>query len=297
MKFLYTILLSLHTVLSIPFVPILPLHQTYALQHYNTDAYVYANISRIVVIADIHDDMRRFKNILQHAKIINKDNEWIANKNTVVVQLGDQIDKKHIDDDDITNAHHFRMTYFTDFLKQQALENDCDFISMIGNHEHMNLNKIRAKEALKSIIAKRPIVAIINNYLFCHGGFTLEHYNVLKVYHKNIKDLNDIWYKYVSNIQLDYQEEMILQSLIADKNNSVLYIRNLGDKYDNNILFKKLDLEYMFVGHSETKNIFVRNKIWHLDQILRLAFDDRAYNYIDIQDDNITIIPILEYTN
>lgn len=282
--FLYT-LIGLHTAIALPFS-----YDSYSLQKY-----VYANVSKIVIIADVHDDMRRFRNILEDAKIINKNNEWIAPKNTVVVQLGDQIDKKHIDDDDITNKHHFRVTYFTDYLKQQALENDSDFISMIGNHEHMNLVKIKSKAEVKAIISKRPIVAIINNYLFCHGGFTLQHYHLLKLYHKNIKDLNDIWYKYVNDIELDYREKIILESLITNRENSILYIRKLGDKYDNNKLFNQLDIDYMFVGHSETKNIFVKNKVWYLDQILRMAFDDNIYNYITIEDNNITVTPLLDY--
>ena len=293
MRLLYAIFLLteiMHSVLSIPFVPLFSSMQPF----YKTTS-VYTNVSRIVVIADVHDDMRRFRNILENAKIINNNNEWIAQKNTVVVQLGDQIDRKHIDDDDIPKKHHFRITYFTDFLKKIALENGSDFISMIGNHEHMNLQKIKNKPELKDIINKRPIIAVINNFLFCHGGFTIEHYDILKRYDKNIADLNNIWDKYINDYPLDYQEKIILEYLITNNQNSILYIRKLGDKYDNNKLFSFLNIDYMFVGHSETKNIFVENKVWYLDQILRIAFDDNMYNYIDIRGNNITITPLIDY--
>lgn len=277
---------------ALPFVPILPLGP-YTSSIFSSSSYiptaVYANISRIVVIADVHDDLKRFKNILEDAEIINKNNEWIAEKNTVVVQLGDQIDRKHIDDDDISNKHHFRVTYYTDYLKSVALQNGGDFISMIGNHEHMNLEKIQTKEVLKDIISKRPIVAVINNYLFCHGGFTRQHYDVLRLYHMSIRDLNEIWFKYVQDIELSADETSILENLIINKESGILYIRKLGDKYDNNRLFLQMGIDYMFVGHSETKNIFVRNRVWYLDQILKLAFDDNVYNYIDIRENNITI--------
>ncbi len=285
---LLLLLQLIHICTTIPLVPILPLYQS-SIRHYHTQMSIYANISRIVVIADVHDDLKRFKNILEDAQIINTENEWIAEKNTVVVQLGDQIDKKHVDNDDIHNKHHFRVTYYTDYLKTIALQNGCDFISMIGNHEHMNLEKIQQKDALKDIISKRPVVAIINNYLFCHGGFVQHHYDMLKEYHMNIKDLNEIWYKYVNGIELKAYETTILDNLITDKESGILYIRNLGDKYDNNKLFIQLGIDYMFVGHSETKNIFVRNRVWYLDQILKLAFDDNIYNYIDIRENNITI--------
>jgi hypothetical protein len=45
----------------------------------------------------------------------------------------------------------------------------------------------------------------------------------------------------------------------------------------------------MFVGHSETKHIYLKNKVWHLDQVLRTAFDAKTYTYIDIVDGNITV--------
>jgi hypothetical protein len=45
----------------------------------------------------------------------------------------------------------------------------------------------------------------------------------------------------------------------------------------------------MFVGHTETTNIYVKDRIWHLDLILKSAFDKNEYNYIQIIDDNIIV--------
>ena len=256
---------------------------------------IYYNISRIVVVADVHDDLNRFQNILIDAKIIDNDNQWIAEKNTIVVQLGDQIDRKSMDNDDIPNKHHFRVIKYTDQLKQNAQAKGSDFVSMVGNHELMNIDKIRKKQDILEIVSRRPIVSLIDNYLFCHGGLKLYHYRMLKSYHKNLKDLNEIWYKYLNNIELTNEEIEILNVLILDKNDSILYTRNLGDKYDNSRLFRALDVEYMFVGHSETENIFLKDKVWHLDQMLRYAFDDKIYNYIEIQDGNITVRSLSKY--
>lgn len=256
---------------------------------YYTTEHTYVNISRLVIIADIHDDLSRFRTILQNAKIIDKNNNWITPPNTLVVQLGDQIDRKHIDDDDINNKHHFRMIRYTDFLQTLASQKGCIFISMIGNHELMNIEKIKNKLDIRYIISQRPIVAIVDNYLFCHGGFHLEHYLMLKSFHKNIQDLNDIWYKYVYDMDLTTDETQLLNALILDTENSILYTRKTADKYDNDNLFRHLNLEYMFVGHSETKHIYLKNKVWHLDQVLRTAFDAKTYTYIDIVDGNITV--------
>jgi hypothetical protein len=249
----------------------------------------YANISRIVIIADIHSDLTRFKAILQNAKVIDANGDWIAEKNTLLVQLGDQIDRKHIDNDDISSKHHFLLTRYTNNLQKLALQKGSDFISLIGNHELMNIAKIKNKLDIRYIIGRRPVVAIVNNYLFCHGGFHLEHNKLLQSFHKNIRDLNEIWYKYVYDINLTSDETVLLNALILDTENSILYTRKTADMYDTNILFNHLDLEYMFVGHSETENIYLKNKVWHLDQVLRSAFDDRIYTYMTIVDGNMTI--------
>lgn len=247
------------------------------------------NISRIVVIADIHNDQDRFKTILQNAKIIDKNDVWISKPNTLVVQLGDQIDRKSIDNDDITDNHNYRLIRYTERLRDIAYEKDSYFISMIGNHELNKIDKIRNKKDLNEIISRRPIVFTIGRYIFCHGGFQMEHHKILKLYDKSIKDLNEIWYKYVNLMMLTNDENYILNSLILDQQNSILYTRKIADKTDNIHLFNELDIDYMFVGHTTTKHIFVRNNVWYLDQLLREAFDDKIYTYIEIEDEKIKI--------
>lgn len=288
-KFVYALSVILHFYTSYAsfIVPIVTPHEI--MRKYILPSSIYVNVSRIIVIADVHDDLERLKRILENAKIINKSDDWIAEPNTIVIQLGDQIDRKPIDDDDIPDKHHFRVVKYTEYLRQSALDTGSDFISLIGNHENNNIEKIRSKPDIQNIISRRPIVAILNNFLFCHGGYHMDHHKYLRSYHKNIRDLNDIWYKYVYNMQLKEDETNILNNLILDRENSILYTRHMPSKYENRRLFHDLRIQYMFVGHQETQNLFLRNGIWYLDQILRQAFDTRAYNYIDIHDDNITI--------
>ena len=47
---------------------------------------------RIVVIGDIHGDFNSLLQSLYIAEVINKNCDWIG-KNTIVIQLGDQLDK------------------------------------------------------------------------------------------------------------------------------------------------------------------------------------------------------------
>jgi len=249
------------------------------------------NISRIIVIADVHADYNRFNSILKNAKILDKNDNWIAENNTLIVQLGDQIDRKEIDKNDISNKHHFKITHYTDYLKKIAIDYNSNFVSVIGNHELMNIDKIRNKLDIREIIANRPVLFRINNYIFCHGGFTKFHYEILKSLKMNIDDINNIWRKYVMNYSLSNDEKKLLNSLILDTINSILYIRQ---ELDTKELLHELDIEYMFVGHSETENIYLKNKVWYLDQMLKNAFDNRNYNYLEIVNNSISV-KSLEY--
>jgi hypothetical protein len=60
---------------------------------YNTlKKFVLPKVARIIVIGDIHGDWERMIKLLNIAKLIDKDDNWIGG-NTVVVQVGDQIDR------------------------------------------------------------------------------------------------------------------------------------------------------------------------------------------------------------
>lgn len=255
------------------------------------DAFYCVPTSKMVIIADIHGDIYRFKNILQDANIIDKQNNWIAT-NTTVIQLGDQIDPKPIDINDISAKHHFAMIYFTDMLAQLATEKGSKFISLIGNHELMNIDKIRGKKQLRDIISRRPIMLNIDNYLFCHGGFKQEHYYMLQFYDRTIDDINNIWYKYVYDIPLAYTEKIMLNALILDTTNSILYTRT----NDIGPFLPLMDIKYMFVGHTIYNSIHVKDNIWYLDLLLKDAFDKGIYNYIIIEDNDIYIKQQLNYT-
>ena len=56
------------------------------------NSYIYnKQFDKILIIGDIHGDLKRLKNILINDNIINNNLQWIA-YNTIVIQLGDQID-------------------------------------------------------------------------------------------------------------------------------------------------------------------------------------------------------------
>lgn len=256
----------------------------------------YAYSSRLIVIADVHADMNRFKHILRDANIIDLSGKWIGQPGTIVIQLGDQIDPKIPDRQDIDDSHHFRMIYYTNYLKDMARANQCDFVSLIGNHELYNLQKIKHKDSLRQIIASRSVVYKHDNYLFCHGGFKKQHLYTLDIYNMTISDVNTLWYKYVYDMRIDENENIILQKLILDTNNSILFTRIPDDKKDIEILFDIMGLEHMFVGHTTNDYLTVKHRIWYLDMYLKETFEKMIYSYLIIEDDNIIIKQLDTYT-
>lgn len=248
------------------------------------------NASKIIVFADLHADVARFKDILRDASIFDADlSKWLAPPNTTIVQLGDQIDPKPEDANDINDKHHFAMIQFTDKLRYQADKNGCSFISLIGNHELYNIDRIRKKSYLRNIISQRPVILQLGEYIFCHGGLTLQHYQILQYYNKSLSFVNNVWYKYVQEYAMSSLEMHILNSLILDTQNSILFTRVQDTRSNVNTLFAQLQVQNMFVGHTAFDYIHVKDNIWYLDLYLKDAFDNEMYSYIIIEDEYIMI--------
>ena len=105
---------------------------------------------RIIAIGDIHGDMQLTIDCLKLAKIINDDNEWIADPpETIVVQIGDQVDrcrptqKLKCDNPEATpfdeNSDIKILEFFTD-LNKKARKKGGYVISLLGNHEILNVD-------------------------------------------------------------------------------------------------------------------------------------------------------------
>ena len=108
---------------------------------YNEYLYELPSHKRIIIIGDIHGDIRRFKNILVKANIINNNLEWIANPpETIILQLGDQIDSMNrMNNTEWEVLKDYEMIYFTEHLNIIARAKGGYCISLIGNHELMNI--------------------------------------------------------------------------------------------------------------------------------------------------------------
>lgn len=274
--------------------------------------YEYPNCDRLVIIGDIHGDIKRLKTILIDAKIINNNIEWIAEPpNTVVVQMGDQVDSLNRDEtiaewevlDDV------EVIYFTNLLDKFAQSKGGRFISIIGNHEFMNVignysyvsnksmanneNKRRdlfkAKGVLSPILSKRPIVLKIGELFFCHAGLTTKHLELLKKYDKDISYINRIWKNFVLHGNVLKEDKELFDNILLDYN-GILWTRELDNQNDLNEMLKSINCTFMFVGHTVMDGIkFYNNKVWYTDTGISRAFGNNKYQYMEIINYHINI--------
>jgi hypothetical protein len=118
------------------------------------------NVDRIIVIGDLHGDWKVTINALKLAKVIDNDNNWIGG-NTHVVQVGDQVDRcrplpnkicgregttKNDEGSDV------KILKFMSELHSQASKNGGAVISLLGNHEILNVDGIMNYVSYKGLV-------------------------------------------------------------------------------------------------------------------------------------------------
>ena len=274
--------------------------------------YESPNPDRLVIIGDIHGDIKRFKNILIDANIINNNIEWIAEPpNTIVIQMGDQIDSlNRTEDNDWEVIEDIEMLKFTDLLDKIAKIKGGTVISLIGNHEFMNIlgnysyvsdksianNEKRRRELFKPngqlsiILSKRPIIVKIGGLLFCHAGLKISHLFLLNKYKKKVSYLNELWSSYALTNKLGNPEDAEIFGKIILEDDGILWTRNLDTGDELNIMLNSLSCSYMFVGHNVVDGIkFINNNLWYTDTGISRAFGNKCYQYIDIINNNVNI--------
>jgi len=281
------------------------------------------DINRIIIIGDVHGDIKRFKSILIDSEIINNNFEWIAEPpNTIIVQLGDQIDSLNRNNDKNWEVlNDYEMIYFTEHLNSIARVKGGYCISLIGNHELMNIigdfsyvsqsslnNNLENNEekiierkqlfkpqgSLSLILAKRPLIIKIKDLLFCHAKLKLSHLEILKKYNKDIFYINYIFKNYLENNKINIEDKEILDNIIIGSQ-GILWNRNKNNINETKKIFKELNVNYLFVGHTALENItLIDNQIWYCDTGLSRAFGTNKYQYIDINNNIINIKTIKE---
>jgi hypothetical protein len=265
---------------------------------------------RIVVIGDVHGDLGRLTECLYSLNIINHNGEWIAEpKNTMVVQLGDQVDSiSRGGTDDWEKVPDVEVVYFMDKLDKVARLNGGRVISLIGNHEFMNTLgdftyvSEKSKDPLRSrrfapggsiaqVLAKRCVVIKIGSILFAHGGVLPTH---LQLVNQNIHLINNVMRKYMRKQQLENDEINIYNNIIAN-DSGILWTRMYMDHANNpevlaivvdNVL-QATSTKMICIGHNTVEKIspVLGGRVWFVDAALSRSYGRPSCQVLEIFDD------------
>jgi hypothetical protein len=267
--------------------------------------------SRLIVIGDIHGDLQRFIRILHNSKVINENFEWVAEpRDTIVVQLGDQIDSAtRGSTDDWETMPDTEVLRFADHLDTIAMKQGGRVVSILGNHEIMNVVgdfmyvskksleagggieqrhlRFRPGGCIARILAHRPVVAKIGDCLFCHAGLLPYH---LDMVNDNIESINLLCRKFLMGFTLNAIEERAFHELFMNQT-SILWNRqyttcSLENRKTLENVLNRTKCKVMYIGHNVVPQITAMydRSLFFVDTGLSRAFNTPSPMILDVQD-------------
>lgn len=275
---------------------------------------IYPACDRIIVIGDVHGDMGRLMDILYNTQVINANGEWIADPpNTMVVQLGDQLDSaSRGGDPEWERLSDTEVMIYMDRLDDVARMKGGRVLSLLGNHELMNVlgdftyvspKSLRASGSSEMrkrrfqpggpyahILAKRNVVLKIGSQLFCHGGLLPEHLDAVD---SQLIRINEVVHKYLKHDPMSYEQAHILQHVVLG-DNGILWTRKymqsvedpMMDQLLQNVL-ERTQTKHIYVGHNTVSQISPahRGKLWFVDAQLSRAYGSPGFQALEILKD------------
>ncbi len=166
------------------------------------DLYDFKNVDSLYVLGDTHGNFEEVLQILQSARLINQETQWIGGSAHLVF-LGDILDRGN---------DALRLAWFIYELEQSASENGGSVHLVLGNHEVMvmsnDLRYVTAKEKQIAVthqvtynqlfdpqqtylgkwLASKPALLKIDKVLFCHGGM---------ITGESLAEVNNVVYNYL----------------------------------------------------------------------------------------------------
>ncbi len=266
-------------------------------------------VKRIVTIGDLHGDYKATILSLRKARLIDNKNKWIGG-NTVLVQLGDQLDRGGRFDNTTDEDSEFKIMNLFDRLHKHAKLNGGAVYSLLGNHEIMNVLgdfSYTSKMGIKHFGSKearfdyfrsggkmaikmahtRNVILRIGDWIFVHGGITPR---LAKKY--KIVEINNLMRRYLLGEE-KLEHDKCFRELFLNSG-SVLWTRRYSeDKPDCKNLNKTLEYlgaTKMVIGHTpqEYINCRCKNSVWRIDTGMSQAFGKRKGG------DRIQVLEILD---
>ena len=271
---------------------------------------VLDTVERVIVIGDVHGDIAMLSASLFLANLFNTNLEWIAQpENTIVVQMGDQLDSLSRDThQEWEKVEDSKLIEFTEKLDMIARKKGGRFISMIGNHEIMNITgnfsyvssfsmgKSGGPEArlqrykpggfYARLLANRNIVQKIGPLLFCHAGLLPHHLDLMN---DDIEKINDLFHRMANNEITKQEDVTAIQELFMSEL-SILWNRIYLNQSNPNMerilvnTLQRTQCNYMMIGHNPMPEItpLYNLKLWLTDVGLSRSFSNENLEVLEI---------------
>lgn len=269
------------------------------------------SVPRIIVIGDLHGDIAMLCSCLYMCKIINTNMEWVAEPpNTVVVQMGDQLDSQVRDTEPgWEKLEDLKLVRFTDKLDSVARAKGGRFISLIGNHEVMNVTanfmyvsahsmersggylgrmmKFKPGGEYARMLAGRPAVLKIGELLFCHAGLLMKHLDMVQ---GDFGVINRLLANVLMGETVTKEMEQAFYTLFMD-GSSLLWNRDYLEGNKERELQEVLEVmgcKAMIIGHNPLPRIstMYNGKLWITDVGLSRAFSNDNLEVLEILNGN-----------
>lgn len=269
---------------------------------------------RIIVIGDLHADYKKTIELFFKLKLIKEVNNkfvWCAiPQNTVIVQLGDQLDGGGRGTGE--SYGELEIINFMENLHKQAFTKGGGVYSLIGNHEVMNLlgdfryasnkdiehqggEELRKElfkpggELFNRLSCTRNAILQIGNFLFAHAGIVSKNIENVDDPKKFIKYINHLMRQFLQG-KKDMNDEEI-KKYFLEKDSSIIWNRHYGSEQPNcneiEKVTKTLSVGTMIVGHTIQNKINSKcdSKLWRVDVGISSIFDSKEkYSVLEILD-------------
>jgi Calcineurin-like phosphoesterase len=271
---------------------------------------------RIVVIGDAHGDIGRMATALRALQIINDNMQWIAQPaNTIVVQMGDQVDSANRvnEDNEWELMPDTDLVLFMDRLDNMARLQGGRVLSIIGNHEIMNIVgefmyvspksaamngglEARRKQFapggyIAEALAKRCVILKVGRLLFCHGGLLPKHLDMMG---DNLHIINQVFRKFVKHpSQLSPEEAAMVNALLLSPE-GIVWTRTYAEmavKGEDlcsvvNEVLARTDSTCICVGHNTVNTITqtCNGRLWLTDAMFSRAYGSDRMQVLQITD-------------
>ena len=271
---------------------------------------------RLIVIGDVHGDLDKLKKALRIYGIIDNYDEWVCNPpNSIIVQMGDQVDSKMRNmfeegaETDWEYGVDTDVILFMETLDMKARQLGGRVISLLGNHEIMNRmgdfsfvsarsmsNSGGGKERerrfqpggdMAAILRLRPSIVVIGDIVFVHAGILPHHieaiFNAYGTRNLNQQQLISVINTTSSNIiagipvhgEIAKHIFMEMEGLIWTRAYVSFDETRIGALLDE--VLPHLGARRVIVGHTVVDNVIPRcnGKVWFVDCGLSRAFGEK----------------------